>query len=81
MEEYCSACADHYVYELVRTFAKATRALALYDTQACLDILDTLPTAHQRSPWVMSMVGKAHYEKTEYAAVSILAYLPSLTST
>ena len=83
MDEYCSALAEHYIFELMRTFARATRALALYDTQTCLDLLDTLPSVHQRSPWVMAMVGKAHYEKTEYASVrgllSLAVYVLQLT--
>jgi anaphase-promoting complex subunit 3 len=69
--DYCAALAEHAVYELTRHFAKATRAMALYDTQTCLDALDKLPAVHQRTPWVMAMVGKAHYERTEYAAVRI----------
>lgn len=84
MEEYCVALADYYIYDLMRTFARATRALALYDTQTCLDLLDTLPSVHQRSPWVMSMVGKAHYERTEYASVrvtlSLVPYVSWLTA-
>lgn len=62
--------ADHAIYSLMRTFASATRALAMYDCRACLEELEKLPPTHQRSAWVMSMVGKAHYELGEYAAVS-----------
>ncbi|RDB23972.1 Protein bimA [Hypsizygus marmoreus] len=67
-DEYEAECADHYLYNLIRTFASATRALAVYDCQRCLDDLEQLPQAHQRSPWVLAMVGKAHYEKLDFAS-------------
>ena len=68
-ELYEMQVADYNIYNLMRTFASATRALAMYDCRACLLELDKLPREHQRSAWVMSMVGKAHYELGEYAAV------------
>lgn len=67
-EAYDAELADCHIYELMRMFAHATRAMALYDCRACLEELEKLPTAHQRSAWVMAMVGKAHYELGEYAA-------------
>ncbi|KDQ59445.1 hypothetical protein JAAARDRAFT_174746 [Jaapia argillacea MUCL 33604] len=67
-ETYELECADQYIYDLVRLFASATRSLALYDSKTCLLELEKLPHVHQRSPWVMAMAGKAHYESTEYAA-------------
>lgn len=70
MEVYEMQMADYAIYNLMRTFASATRALAMYDCRTCLEELDKLPPAHQRSAWVMATVGKAHYELGEYAAVS-----------
>lgn len=61
--------AYYNLYNLTRSFASATRALAMYDCRACLLELEKLPREHQRSAWVMAMVGKAHYELGEYAAV------------
>ncbi|THH33983.1 hypothetical protein EUX98_g338 [Antrodiella citrinella] len=46
----------------------ATKALSVYDCRTCLEVLDELPSTHQRSAWVMAMVGKAHYELGEYTA-------------
>jgi len=63
--------ADQYIYDLMRLFASATRALAVYDTQLCLDELEKLPHIHQRSAFVMAMVGRAHYERTDYASVRV----------
>ncbi|KAG6841674.1 hypothetical protein C0991_008312 [Blastosporella zonata] len=67
-DEYDAEVADHYLYNLTRRFASATRALALYDCQGCLRELEQLPTVHQSSPWVLSMVGRAHYEKQDFAS-------------
>lgn len=61
-------CADFELYSLMRRFARATRALARYDCLTCLAALDELPHVHQQSPWVLAMVGKAHYERQDYAA-------------
>ncbi|KAI0646861.1 protein prenylyltransferase [Trametes meyenii] len=60
--------ADYQIYDVMRRFASATRAMALYDCQLCLDELETLPSQHQRSASVMAMVGKAHYELGQYPA-------------
>ncbi|KAI0736888.1 protein prenylyltransferase [Fomitopsis betulina] len=67
-ETYDLELADYHIYELMRLFARATRAMALYDCRNCLEELEKLPTMHQRSAWVMAMVGKAHHELGEYAA-------------
>ena len=68
-EAYEVELADQYIYDLMRLFASATRALAMYNTSLCMEELDKLPHVHQRSPYVMAMVGKAHYERTDYTSV------------
>ncbi|KAG7092407.1 hypothetical protein E1B28_008764 [Marasmius oreades] len=65
-EAYDMEMADHYIYDLMRRFAIATRALTLYDSQKCLMELEQLPGFHQQTPWVLAMVGKAHYESGDY---------------
>ncbi|TFY68902.1 hypothetical protein EVG20_g3372 [Dentipellis fragilis] len=67
-EAYETELADQYIYDLMRLFASATRALSMYDTQLCLDELEKLPHVHQRSAYVMAMVGRAHYERTDYTS-------------
>ncbi|KAF9036594.1 hypothetical protein BJ165DRAFT_1504550 [Panaeolus papilionaceus] len=67
-EEYESELAEHYLYELTRRFAYATRALAMYDCQRCLQELEQLPHHHQNSSLVLAMVGKAEYERQDYTA-------------
>jgi hypothetical protein len=41
--------ADHYIHDLLRRFARATRALSKHDCYSCLMELDQIPLAHQQS--------------------------------
>ncbi|KAL0580244.1 chaperonin-containing T-complex alpha subunit Cct1 [Marasmius crinis-equi] len=67
-EAYEVELADHYIYDLMRRFAIATRALTLYDSTKCLAELEQLHKDHQQTPWVLAMVGKAQYERGDYNA-------------
>jgi len=73
-EEYESELAEHYIYELVRRFARAARHLATYDCQKCVDELEQLPHVQQHSCTVIAMVGRAHYEQQDFASVSNYPY-------
>lgn len=79
-ETYEKELAEYTVYNTMRCCAKALRAFAMYDLQLCLDELEGLDAVHQRSPWVMAMVGKAEYEKGDYSAVSSQHYDSSLSN-
>ncbi|ESK96921.1 20s cyclosome subunit (nuc2 cdc27) [Moniliophthora roreri MCA 2997] len=67
-QAYDIEVADYYIYDLMRLFARATRALTMYDSAKCLAELEELPSIHQQTPWVLAMVGRAHYEKADYVA-------------
>ena len=69
-EAYEMELADFHIYEVMRKFASAARAMALYDCRLCLEELETLPSQHKRSASVMAMLGKAHYELGQYPEVS-----------
>jgi anaphase-promoting complex subunit 3 len=43
----------------------------MYDSRKCIDEVEKLPVIHQQSAWVLAMVGRAHYERLEYAPVRI----------
>ncbi|KAK7054944.1 anaphase-promoting complex subunit cdc27 [Paramarasmius palmivorus] len=62
-EAYDIEVAEYYIYDLTRLFARATRALTMYDSAKCLTELEELPSVHQQTPWVLAMVGRAHYEE------------------
>lgn len=61
--------AEFYIYDLLRRFARAVRALAHYQCQMCIDELNELSPRHQQSAYVLGLVGRAHYEKLDYASV------------
>lgn len=73
-EAYEFELAEQYIYDLMRQFASAMRALSLYDCSKCIAELEKLPHVHQMSAGVLAMVGKAHYERLEYASVCLSAY-------
>jgi anaphase-promoting complex subunit 3 len=64
--------AECIVYNTMRSCARAFRAFTCYDLQRCLDELEGLDAVQQRTPWVMALVGRAEYEKGDYAAVSFV---------
>ncbi len=72
--------ADYHIYEVMRKFASATRAMALYDCQLCLDELETLPETHKRSASVMATLGKAHYELGQYPQVRNCSHVNTLSA-
>ncbi|KAG9318517.1 TCP-1/cpn60 chaperonin family-domain-containing protein [Chiua virens] len=69
-EVYEQEMVDYYIYDLMRRFARATRAMSVYDCYSCLIELEHMPSAHQQSSWVLSMVGRAHYERLELNELS-----------
>ncbi|KAF7304666.1 TPR-REGION domain-containing protein [Mycena kentingensis (nom. inval.)] len=66
-EAYEWELADYEIYHLVRQFACAAKMLSIYDAPGCLSELEKLPDVQQRTPLVLSMVGKAHYEQLQYS--------------
>lgn len=67
--------AECIAYNTMRSCARAFRAFTSYDLQKCLDELEGLDAVQQRTPWVMALVGRAEYEKGDYAAVRFLQLL------
>ena len=68
-EDRAMEIADCVIYNTMRSCARAFRAFSSYDLQKCLDELEGLDAVQQRTPWVMALVGRAEYEKGDYAAV------------
>lgn len=61
--------ADDYIYDLMKIFARATRAMTRYECNEVIQELETLPEEQQKSASVMILVGRAHYEMVEYTKV------------
>jgi len=68
-DDHAMEIAECIVYNTMRSCARAFRAFASYDLQKCVDELEGLDAVQQRTPWVMALVGRAEYEKGDYAAV------------
>lgn len=47
--------------------AMAHYALSIYDTMTCISILQNLPSAQRETPFVLSTLGRAHYECAQYS--------------
>jgi len=80
-EDRAMEMAECIVYNTMRSCARAFRAFADYDLQKCLDELEGLDAVQQRTPWVMALVGRAEYEKGDYAAVRRICVLVRLLLT
>lgn len=57
-----------YLLELMRKFGAAHYALSRYDTKSAIEELQSLPIAHQESPWALAQVAKAYYWAADYTS-------------
>lgn len=51
---------------LLRDMGAAYQQLAQYNCARAIDLLTALPTQHYRTGWVLSHIGKAHFEMNNY---------------
>lgn len=63
--------ADDYIYELMRVFARATRAMAQYKCMQVIQELELLPQEQQNSPSGLVLIARANYEMVDYAKVNL----------
>jgi anaphase-promoting complex subunit 3 len=56
-----------YLTELLKKFGSGYWALSQYRLVDALAAYTSLPRTHQDTPWVLSQVGRAHYEQASYA--------------
>ncbi|KAH7041062.1 uncharacterized protein B0I36DRAFT_232847 [Microdochium trichocladiopsis] len=56
-----------YVLELLRKFAAGYHAQSQFQGAEALTAYASLPRGQQDTPWVLSQMGKAHYEQAAYA--------------
>lgn len=59
--------AIHQLLDLNGQIAMAQYALSIYDTTMCISILQNLPSAQRETPFVLSTLGRAHYECAQYS--------------
>lgn len=59
--------ADMYLRRLYSVFAKLGKSFYKYDCYKAIRILESLPENERDSPWVLSKLGRLHYEIVNYA--------------
>lgn len=58
--------ALQWILELLSKLGEAYYHLSRYQTQKALTILQSLPSAQRETPWVLSQIGRAQYERALY---------------
>jgi anaphase-promoting complex subunit 3 len=61
--------ADSYIFQLLRQHASAWQKMAQYECQQAIKEVESFAPSMQRSPWALSLIGRAYYEMVEYAKV------------
>lgn len=61
-----AAAADAYLRRLYSVFAKLFKCFCKYDCYKAIRILGLLPENEQDTPWVLSKLGRLHYEIVNY---------------
>lgn len=61
-EEY----GEQHVLGLYLTYAKGFKAMSRYDCFKAIRTLSSLPEAHLNTPWVLSKMGRLHFEIVNY---------------
>lgn len=58
--------SDHYLLQLYSVFARGFKCYAKYDCYKAIRILESLPEPEKNTPWVLSKLGRLHYEIVNY---------------
>lgn len=61
-EEY----GEQYVLNLYASYAKGFKAMTRYDCFKAIRLLSSLPKHHLNTPWVLSKLGRLHFEIVNY---------------
>jgi anaphase-promoting complex subunit 3 len=59
--------ALRWVMDLMKKLGSGYFLLSQFQCQEAVQALSSLPAAHQSSPWVLALMGRAHYEQASYA--------------
>ncbi|RDA84505.1 hypothetical protein CP532_0954 [Ophiocordyceps camponoti-leonardi (nom. inval.)] len=59
--------ALRWTLDLTKKLGNGYYLLSRFQSQEALQALSSLPAAHQSSPWVLALMGRAHYEQATYA--------------
>ncbi|KAL6711516.1 anaphase-promoting complex subunit cdc27 [Coniothyrium glycines] len=64
--------AINWLLDLLLKIGSGYRHLSRYDSSRALEAFQLVPKAQRETPWVLAQMGKAHYERAEYAAAETL---------
>ncbi|KAF3010657.1 anaphase-promoting complex subunit cdc27 [Curvularia kusanoi] len=56
-----------WLLDLLHRIGSGYRYLSRYETAKALEAFASVPSAQRDTPWVLAQIGKAHYERTQYA--------------
>lgn len=56
-----------WTLDLLKKLANGFYLLSRFQCAESVQALSSLPPAHQSTPWVLAVMGRAHYEQTSYA--------------
>lgn len=59
--------ALRWLLDLLHRIASGYRYLSRYESAKALEAFASVPTAQRETPWVLAQIGKAHYERAQYA--------------
>ncbi|KAJ4858432.1 tetratricopeptide repeat domain-containing protein [Trichoderma breve] len=59
--------ALRWVMDLMKKLGSGYYFLSQFQCQEAVQALSALPAVHQSSPWVLALMGRAHYEQASYA--------------
>ncbi|KAM3525223.1 hypothetical protein NHJ13051_004088 [Beauveria bassiana] len=59
--------AVRYIMDVMKKLGNGYYFLSRFQCQEALHALNSLPPAHQGTPWVLVQMGRAHYEQASYA--------------
>lgn len=55
--------------QLLQVLGKAQKEMGLFRCRKAIEVLNSLPPQHFETGWVLSTIGKAHFELSEYGQV------------
>lgn len=59
--------ALQWILDILNKIATGTFFLSRYQSQEALQAFQSVPTAQRETPWVLAKIGRAYYEKAQYA--------------
>lgn len=76
-----SVSSTEGLMQLLQVMGKAQKEMGHYRCRKAIDVLNSLPPQHFETGWVLTTMGKAHFELSEYSQVmrSFFTYLFGLS--